>query len=204
MANRPSLGGFRWVKSRNSPTVNTAPRIKLPIASAYGTSIGRGHPVKLVDGFVEIAAPGDSVYGILDGVAQVYNATEGTVGPAGMYTATVTYGTNISRQTLVYVIPVRDQLFRATCDDATTFTTLLGYQDAVQENVEFVAGSVTGDQSGAVLDISTNNTTNTLSVRIENVPDTETTNFAGTGVELEVSFNLIQDTASGSTTGTDA
>jgi hypothetical protein len=71
----------------------------------------------------------------------------------------------------------------------------------VQENIDFASGTATGDQSGYLLDVSTNATT-AEDLRVENVPDLETTNFAGTGVELEVSFNLIQDTASGSTTGT--
>lgn len=202
MANRPNAGGFRWVYNKYAPEANSPPRVKLPIASAYGTSIPKGHPVKVIDGNVEAAAPGDAVYGVMDGMAQVYNATEGTVAPAASYVATVTWGTVLSRQSLAYVIPVRGQIFRATCDDAVTATTQALYEDTVQENVEWVAGSATGDQSGALLDISTNNTTNTLSVRIENVPDKEMTDFAAAGVELEVSFNLIQDTASGDTTGT--
>lgn len=202
MANRPNHGGFRWQRSKVAPGLSTPPRVRMPIASAYATSIPKGHPVKLVDGHVELAAPTEAVYGVMDGMAQVYNASTGEVLPAGAYAATVTYGSVLSRQSLAYVILARDQVFRATCDDNTTATTLPLYQDMVQENVEFVAGSATGDQSGALLDISTNNTTDTLTCRIEGVPDIETTNFAGTGVELEVSFNVIQDTLGGSATGT--
>lgn len=199
--NRTGYGGFRWVRNKYV-TTSGMPRVQLPVADDYGTALYLGDPVKVVDGHVEKASPGDDVYGIFDGVKQYYNSSIGALQPAGSYPASVSYDTNMSRQTQVYVIPVRGQIFRAVCDENTTATTQALYQDMVQENVEWTAGTATGDRSGALLDISTNNTTNTLSVRIENVPDLELTNFAGTGVELEVSFNLIQDTASGSTTGT--
>lgn len=202
MANRPSLGGFRWVKNKLAPNENTAPREKHWIASAYGTSIGRGAPVKIVaGGSIELAATNDAVYGVFDGMAQVYNATEGTVAPAGAYTATVTWGTVLSRQSQCYVIPVRNQIFRITCDENTTATTQAGYEAFIQENADFGAGTASGDQAGHVLDISTHATT-AEDCRIVNVPDKETTNFANTGVELEVEFNLIQGTQVGSTTGT--
>jgi hypothetical protein len=192
MANRPSLGGFRWVRSKFTSN-GSCPRQTFPIADDYATALYRGDPIKLVDGHIEIAASNDAVYGIFDGVKQQWNASLGVLESTGRYTASTSYDTNLSRQTQAFVIPVRGQIFRATCDENTTATT--------QANIDFASGTATGDQSGYLLDVSTNATT-AEDLRVENVPDLETTNFAGTGVELEVSFNLIQDTASGSTTGT--
>lgn len=201
MANRPNNGGFRWTRNKFDPTQCTPPRVVLPIASGYATSIPNGAPVKMAtDGTIQLAASNDNVYGVFAGMKQVYNATEGTVAPAGAYTATVTWGTVLSRQSQAYVIPVRNQVFRATCDDNTTATTQAGYEAFVSENVDFAAGTAVGDQAGHVIDISGHATT-AEDLRILNVPDKELTNFAGTGVELEVEFQLIQDSTA-STTGT--
>lgn len=201
MANRPGYGGFRWVRNKYANTAGM-PVLDLPIASAYGTSIYQGDPVKMTtDGTLQLAAPTDAVFGVFLGMKQVYNSVSGTVAPAGAYLATVTWGTNVSRQSRAYVVPVRGQVFRVTCDDATTATTQLAYEALVGENCEFATGTATGDRSGLLLDISTHNTTNTITCRIEGVPDRELTNFAGTGVELDVIFNVIQDVLGGSATG---
>lgn len=194
-------GGFRWARSKTGPGQNVnRPIMILPVASAYGTVLYRGGAVKLLnDGTIAACAAGDTVYGIFDGAAQYY---DGTVVRSGGKLPVSTWGSNISRQSLARVIPVRDQIFLAAGDDATTGTTLAAYQAFVQENVEWVAGTAVGDESGDLLDISTHATTNTLSVRIEGISNPQLTDFTSTGVTLEVSFNLIQDTGSGSTTGT--
>jgi hypothetical protein len=192
--------GFRWVQNRNAPSTTEPPIMILPVASAFAVTLTRGYPVKVIaDGTIEDADPGDAIYGIFDGAAQYYDGS--TIRKGGSLPVS-TYGSVIQRQSLARVIPVRGQLFRATVDDATTATTLAAYLAFVQENVEWVAGTAVGDEAGCQLDISGHNTTNTLSVRIENVPDRELQDFGSAGVSLLVSFNLIQDTASGSTTGT--
>jgi hypothetical protein len=183
---------------------NTAgmPVVEKPIASAYATSIYQGDPVKMTtDGTLQLAAPADAVYGIFLGMKQVYSSTLGAVAPAGAYLATVTYGSVLSRQSIARVVPVRGQVFRVTCDDATTATTQAAYEAFMGENCEFATGTASGDRSGLLLDISSHANTATLTVRIEDVPDKEITNFAGTGVELEVIFNVIQDVLGGSATG---
>lgn len=201
MANRPSYGGFRWVRNKLAPDANTPPRITLPIASAYGTSIPLGSPVKVVaGGGIELAATNDAVYGVFDGMKQVYNSSTGFTGPAPAYVATVTWGTVLSRQSLAHVIPVVNQVFRITCDDNTTATTQLAYEAFVGENVDFGAGTASGDRAGHVADISTHATT-AEDLRIVNIPDKSMTDFSATGVEIDVEFNLIQGTQVGSTTG---
>lgn len=200
MANRPNAIGFRWVRNRLAPT-SEPPRETLTIASGYATSLGRGAPVKVIsDGTIQLAATNDSVYGVFDGMAQNYNASTGFVGPAPAYVATVTYSSNMSRQSRAYVIPVRGQVFRITADDNTTATTQAAYEAHIGTNVDFAAGTAAGDRSGHVCDISTVATT-AEDLRIVNVPDVTTTDFSATGVELEVEFNLIQGTQVGSTTG---
>jgi hypothetical protein len=178
------------------------PVVEKPIASAYATSIYQGDPVKMTtDGTLQLAAPTDAVYGVFLGMKQVYNSSLGVVAPAGAYIATVTYGSVMSRQSIARVVPVRSQVFRISCDDATTATTQAAYEALMGENCEFATGTASGDRSGLLLDISTHNTTNTITCRIEDVPDKDITNFAATGVELEVIFNVIQDVLGGSATG---
>jgi hypothetical protein len=173
----------------------------LPVADDFAVKLTRGYPVKLIsDGTIEDADPGDAVYGIFDGAAQYYDGN--FIRGGGSIPASTSYDTNLARQSLARVIPVRGQLFRASADDNTTATTLAGYLAFIGENVEWAAGTAVNDEAGCQLDISEHATTNTLSVRIENVPDRELQDFTATGVSLLVSFNLIQDTASGSTTGT--
>lgn len=194
-----SQTGFRWRFNKQSPG-SPPPIIIKHVASSYGTKLCRGVPVKLVtDGSIEIATPGNAIFGILDGVEQYYDGTVVRSGTA--LPATTVWGTNISRQSRVRVIPVRGQMFQAQCDENTTATTLVGYQAFIGENVEWAAGTNTGDEAGAVLDISGHAVTDTLSVRIEDVPSKETQDFTSTGVVLHVSFNLIQDTGSGAILG---
>lgn len=195
--------GFRWVGNRNAPSATEPPIIILPVASAYGTAIPRGFPVTLIsDGTVTVAAVTDTVYGISDGAAQYYDGV--TIRKGGTLPATTTYGSVIQRQSLLRIIPVRGQLFRATVDDAVTATDLAGYIAFVGENVPWVAGTAVNDDAGCQVDISLHATTATSAFvwRIENIPDRESQDFSLAGVQLLVSCNLPQDTAGGSTTGT--
>lgn len=195
--------GFRWVGSRLAPSQTNPPIQILPVADDYGSVLKLGAPVKLVStGTIEEASPGDDTYGVFVGAEQYYDSSLGVVRSGPSLPASISYDTNAARVTLARVIPVRDQLFEATCDDNTTATTFLGYMAFIGENVQWAAGTDGEQVDGAVLDISGHNTTNTLSVRIENVPDRNLQDFTAANVRLVVSFNEIQDTASGSTTGT--
>lgn len=203
MADNPKRAGFRWIGNIQSPTAIEPPIEIHPIADDYGTALYIGDVVKIVStGYLEAASAGDSAYGIFAGMDQIYDSSLGAVKKSATYTASTSYDTNFSRQSLARVIPVRGQKFVALCDDKTTATTEAGYLAFRQENVEWVAGTATGDYSGTLLDISGHNTTNTLSVRIRNLHNKNLVDFSGLYVPLEVEFNLIQSVASGSTTGT--
>lgn len=198
MANYGSHIGFRWVFNRLSPGA-PPPIVVRPVADTYGTKICRGAPVKQeTDGTMSICATAGNVFGVSDGVEQYY---DGTVVRAGIaLPATTTYGTNISRQSRLRVIRAAGQVFSVQADDNTTATTLAGYQAFVGENVDHAVGTNVGDESGHVVDISGHGT-GAEDVRIEDIPNRETTDFTSTGVMLHVSFNLVQDVGLVSTTG---
>lgn len=200
MANR-RLSGFRWVRSKDNPNAHSPPIVRRVVATGYATAIYTGDAVKVIsDGTITACSAGDTIYGVCDGVDQYYDGV--VIRRGGSLPASTSWGSNYERRSLVRVIPVRNQIFRMDADDATTFTTAATYEAAIQENCEWVAGTAVNDQSGTLLDISTHATTNTLSLRIEDVPDPNLQDFASVGVKVDVSFNLIQDTGSGSTTGT--
>lgn len=191
--------GFRWVGNKLAPSATEPPILIFPVADNYGTKINRGDPVKLVStGMLEQADTNANIFGVCDGVKAYYDGSFMRGGVA--LPANTTYGSVIQRQSLLRVIPVRGQLFEATCDEATTATTLAAYLAFVGENVDFALGTAANGESGVVLDISTHVTT-AEDCRILNVPDRELQDFASVGVRLVIEFNLIQD-ATASTTGT--
>jgi hypothetical protein len=192
-------GGFRWKYNKIAPNTVSEPLLIIPVASAYGTVLYRGDPVKLAGtGTIQAASAGDRVYGIFDGAERYYDGVQIRKGAS---LPVSTYGSNLTRQSLARVIPVDGQVFEVQADEAATATTQAGYQAFVGENCEWIAGTATGDESGAQLDISTHNTTNTLSVRIVDIPNQDNQDFASTAVKLHVIFNLTQDVAAGTTTG---
>jgi hypothetical protein len=194
--------GFRWVGHKNAPSQTNPPIITCPVADDYATVLKIGAPVKrLSTGYIEAASAGDTIFGVFVGSEQYYDSSIGAL-RGGPTLPVSSYDTNASRVSLARVIPVRDQLFEINCDDNTTATTYLGYVAFLHENAEWAAGTAGDEVAGCVLDISTHNTTNTLSVRIEDIPDRNMQDFSAADVRLVVSFNLIQDTASGTTTGT--
>lgn len=200
MANNALLGGFRWHKNLMNPSAAEPPYERGLVASGYATTIPIGYPVKkLSTGYMEVASPGDSVFGVMAGVIQRYDGSNIVAG--GKYT-TSTYGTVFERQTVIRFIPARLQEFRCVADDATTATTYAAYLAFEGENVEWSAGTAVNDYAGCLLDISGHNTTNTLSVNLKRLHNKEFTDFTGLYVPWVVEFNLIQSTTFGSTTGT--
>ena len=202
MANNQNKNGFHWVGNKYAPGAKEPPIMIYPVADDYATAIPRGYPVALAsDGTITVASTGNNVvFGISDGTEQYW---DGSVLRSGnVLPASTSYDTVVARQSRLRVIPVRGQLFRINCDDNTTATTQAAYEAFVGENVDWTAGTAVNGDAGCQIDISGHATTATLPVRIENVPDKETQDFSGTLVSLLVSFNLIQDTASGATLGT--
>lgn len=154
MANNTATPGFHFRRQRNGAT---QPVVELcEVATAYGTGIFRGDPVKRVnDGTIDICAAGEKVYGIADGAEQYW---DGSALRRGTYLpASTTWGSVRERKSLVRVILARDAIFEVDVDDATTATTEATYQALVGENCDHVAGtgSTATGQSGYKLDIST-------------------------------------------------
>lgn len=194
-------GGFRWRGSFDAVSQKEPPIEVLPVASAYGTAIRRGDPVKLLStGYMDIAAPGETPYGVCDGVTQYYDGVAIRSGQA--LPASTTYSTNFSRQSLIRVIPVRGQKFEIDADLTDGATTWAGWLALIGENADWVAGTASGDMSGVVLDISTHNTTNSLGCRIREVVSPNLQELDAARVKLMIEFNLVQSTTAGSTTGT--
>jgi hypothetical protein len=195
--------GFRWVGHKNAPSQTNPPIILKPVADDYATTLKIGQPVKVVStGYIEAATAGDDIFGVFVGAEQYYDSTIAALRGGPTLPASTSYDTNASRVSLARVIPARDQLFEINVDDNTTATTYLGYVAFLSENAEWAAGTASDELAGCVLDISTHAVTDTLSVRIEDIPDRNMQDFSAADVRLVVSFNEIQDTGSGSETGT--
>lgn len=200
MANR-QRGGFRWRGNLLAPTAINPPIEILPVADDYSTALYIGDPVKLLStGYIAAASAGDTLYGVFVGCEQYYDGT--AIRKGGKYPASQSYDTNFERQTKVRVIPAFGQIFALCADDGTTATTYAAHLAFIGENCEWVAGTASGDDSGALLDISTHATTNTLSLRLHALGTGTDQDFASAYVEYLVTVNLLQKPAAGSTTGT--
>lgn len=198
MANR-RYGGFKWRSNRLAPRTSHPPIDILPVASAYGTVLYDGDPVKkLSDGTVSAASAGDVIYGVFAGAERYY---DGSAVRKGGSLPVSTYGSALERQSLARVIPARGQVFEIDANDGTTATTQAAHQAFIGENCEWVAGTPVGDQSGAQLNISLHATTNTLSVRLHGLATNPDQDYASVGVKYLVYFNLVQDGEGGTTTG---
>jgi hypothetical protein len=202
MANRATFGGLRWRGSFISPSANVAPIEILPIADDYGTALYIGDPVKLVStGYIEAASAGNTLYGVFAGCEQYYDGT--SIRKGGKYPASQSYDTNFERQTLARIIPCFGQIFEMCTDDVGgTYDTYAEHLAFIGENCEWIAGTASGDNSGALLDISTHNTTNTLSLNLRGLSKQPDTDYAALGVRYYVTVNLLQQPTAGSTTGT--
>lgn len=174
------------------------------VVSGYSSAVAGtpdvnvGDPVSLVsDGTVAHTAAGGGAgaYGIVVGFTPYWNGStlfQDNHLPAG----TGTYGSNLSRQHFLLVIPVTWCYWECDADDVVTATTEAAYKAFIGENMDiaYSAASYKGG-TGAFPrgDISTHNTTNTLQLRIEDISEAvENVDFSGANVKLVVSFNVVQ------------
>jgi hypothetical protein len=172
--------GFRFYKMRNG---SSTPYTEVfPVASAYGTGLFRGDPVKLLsDGTIAVAAAGDTdVLGVACGVPQ-YKAADGFVKQGTYLPASTSHsGLGTPNCSMVRVILARDAIFEVDADDGSTVTTVAGALNMVGENANHIAtaaGSTTTGLSGYNLDIS-DHTTGAAQWRIVGVssaPDNDVT-----------------------------
>lgn len=168
MANT-ALGGLRWKRGRAG---GAHPPIEIkPVANNYGTAICKGDVLKLVsDGTVAVAAAGDTVlYGVADGIDQMYVAAAGGLIKGNRVAASTTFSpTTVGsiNETRVRVIPFYGQVFEADCDtgvaDIAAAVTLIG------NNADHVAtaGSSTTGRSGHVINTASGTGTGSAGFRI--------------------------------------
>lgn len=165
-----------------------------------GVALGYGDLVKRVStGGVTMAegnetggGASDIAYGVIVGVGPYYDGTvmrrRNTL-PSG-----TAYGTNLTRQTKLFVVPLTAGVWEVDCDDAVTATTLAAYQDLIGNNVDYRLTQVAADTRPTPrLDISGVNTTNTLAMRIVGISKTvHNQDFSGNFVKLLVRPNESQ------------
>jgi len=129
------------------------------VASAYNTALYTGFPVKKVDtGAFELAAAGDSIYGIISEITQFYlPALSRTIKPLGSHPkllpANTTY-TGTENESRISVIPVKGNLFVMDGDAALTTGTRAGARALIGSNGNHVISS--DDAAMDVSDLETN------------------------------------------------
>lgn len=163
--------------------------------SGFSVDLNVGDPVKLVnDGSIALANTTNSVWGVIVGFGNYYNAANGRMEPTDKLPGGSTW-TGDDQRPWVYVVPTADhQLFEIDVDDATTATTLTAYLALVGENCTHVCpGNSTTKKAEPRLDISLHATTESLVWRIEDVSmSQENQDFSGANVKLIVSCNETQ------------
>jgi len=171
------------------------------VASAYqaapgGTNVDLwpGDPVtKLGDGTYQLCtASSGQIDGVIIGIAPYYNSGIGAMAFSDHLPGATTYGTNLDRQSVVYIVDPGLAYFEAICDDATTFTTKATYTAALGENVDCIYVPVAADAKAyPKLDISTHANTGTLQWRIVSLSQRPETDYSGANVPLIVTPNVV-------------
>ena len=110
------------------------------------------------DGTVILAVAGDALLGVIGEIFPYYDTGVGAMvyGDSLPY-ANGVYGSNLSRQSKVGVIPGNGVIWQAMCDDATSATTEALYNACIHENVDMINAAVTG-YAHPLIDISTHET----------------------------------------------
>lgn len=150
MANR-TLKGFRLHKPKNGAEHGSYETVR--VASAYGSAIYEGFPVKRVDGgYYEVAAAGDSFYGVVVSIDQ-FKDSDGRVRQAlgaspKLLPASTTYS-GIDDESRLVVAPARNWYFEVDADDGVSATTRAAFIALIGSNGDHVISS-----DDAALDIS--------------------------------------------------
>ena len=124
MANA-SKYGFKWVGSLTG--AQRPPILVHPVASgvdfqddsAVSCDLKAGDPVSLANGFITVCAGGSAnVYGVVASIPQVKAGVEEQARPFDRVPNQVAYGTDLTKQTLVGVIPAAGQIFAVRANSA--------------------------------------------------------------------------------------
>lgn len=205
MADNTHEYGFRWVKGELGQVTPPIQRVRLasayqPAAGGTNVDLHPGDPLQIAStgtGTICVGSEGTQsiTYGIYVGQGPEFDGTvmqprNKHIGGSGAY------GTNLERQTYVYVIPVAGQIFEIDCDDSSTATTEAAYYALIGENADFVLVADTTNtndpKADPKLDISTHATTSALQCRIVDIAPRVNTDFSGLNVRLRVVFNKVQ------------
>lgn len=215
MTDNVSKYGFRLVQNA-SAHVNPIMKI-VATAESFDVSgglqnaaLGAGDVVKLLStGGVTLAAGNettpDNPYGVIVGVLPYYDSSIGLAGamrPSNVLPSDIAWGTNLSRQSKLIVVPfMPGQLWEVDVDDSSTATTEAAYQAFIGENVSMIntaAANTVPPRVAPKIDISTHATTATLCFTIAGIsPTMENVDFSGANVKLLITPNIAQDGAYG-------
>lgn len=197
-----SIGGFRYLKSRQSG--NYEPVEEAVVASGYGTAIFEGDCVKkLADGTVAVCAVGDAVYAVVQSVKHMKVAGEiksGRYAAAGLTYTGAPVTTN-PQATVLYVCPVKDQVFEASVNTAVASETAA--QSLVGNNFDITlgaGGSTSSGRSSHAVDVATAGTA-TAQVRMIEFQKDPSNDVTANNWRAQFVFNEITEPTGGGTAG---
>lgn len=193
MADNTAKYGLRWFNSFG----DACPRgLSVPVASgqvfapgsATGANLQCGDPVKILStgATFEDVDLTEEIWGVMVGVKQVFNTAENALRPATRVTSGVVYGTNLERQTLIYVIPAEQGTWEI--DAAFSLANKAAWQDLAGQNADLIFTTTAADLNGTPrLAAPTGGGTGTAQFRILGLsPTLENQDFAGANVKLLV------------------
>jgi hypothetical protein len=213
--NNIAMYGFRLHRSLVSSGIPSFERMIVATAQTFPVNGGAATPNLSPGDLVRRTTTGGAItcdgsegaggalapYGVVMGIGPQWNATKNVMEYADTLGSGIAWGTNLERQSTIFVIPANWAEWEVDVDENTTATTKAAYQDMIGENADHILTGASGETTiKPLLDISSNATTNTLIWQIIGISDTGANrDFSGTRVKLIVKPNIWQDT---STTGT--
>lgn len=197
MADNMQKYGFRWSTRFNGGPMPAPVRIPVAtgqdfVVSAANYSLGAGDVVLMEStGMLDISLATEAVYGIVVGVEPYWDGS--VMRPSNLLPSGVSYGTNLSRQSFLLVVPSHLGYWEVDCDDNTTATTLAAYQALVGDNADHAhSPNATTLRVHPRLDIS-DHKTGAAQWRIVNISgDVANKDFSGNYVKLIVAANETQ------------
>ncbi len=204
MADNTRRYGFRWIRSIGGMP-NPKPQ-RMRVASGYSPVVGAtpvniqvGDPVLYTTTGTAIKGVGaegtqTQTYGVCIGFGPRFDGSAMT--PTNKYIYNTVYGSNLERQTYIYVVPVVGQLFEIDCDATiTSQATAIGHIGA---NADYILTADTSDANNPKMTpqlnvASINPATATLQLRIEDLSETmDNVDWTGAYTKLLVTFNRVQ------------
>lgn len=212
MADNTARYGLRWYKGwggRNNPVP-----VEMVVATANDFDVSSGPSnIPLSPGdLVSIASTGGVVlhdastppFGVVVGLGPYYDSAKGAMTFGSALPHNTAYGTNLERQTKVFVVPIDQGIWEV--DVAATnsnYSTLALYQAKVGLNVSIANTQTTSNtKAWPVAVSSTLATTSTHCFRFLGLsPTVENQDFSGANVKILVVANYAQVSTNGNQTG---